>query len=963
MQKVAIVVPVFNAERTLEQCITALTNQDYPETCREIVMVDNNSTDRSAQIIHSNSSLRYLQEPKQGPAAARNHGAAAASHDLLVFTDSDCFPDPSWLRMLVSAFDEDPGLDMAGGEIIPASLERYVERKMWHQGLLVQQRMIQRRDPFPFCISANLAIRKEIFERLGGFSLDYPLASGEDMALGFELYRQGGHLGYVPDAIVRHHHRTSWRDLYRQFLRYGEGSAQFYSLNERYFSRNKVEKETNGIVSFRKDCYELSRVAKHWIIKTKGKNDSDAYRWEEILFAYCCDRGWNAGKRRWRRKNKGYASTSVPQSKEARQPRLCIMLTPCCWREYLVPFTALGKKLEERDYDVQYLFGHGGVCTFLGWVEGWTEKKCANQFENIRKQIDRPDACQVLSDGITDAMREEAERFIDKNRTTPFAEVFFEGLNVWEIVRGSICRDMRERFSLDEKCSIGNNPLLEKYTRAVVTCYRAISRYLDSVQPDAVMIFNGFFYQERLMCELAHDRGCRVVAHENSSFRDRKIFSKTGYVGNWTDPAAENRFRLRARVLTENQRDMVRAYMNDVFSGKVNTIGQASADSEEEVRRKLGIKDSQRIALLIGQVPFDVVMVYDLQVFNNMLEFILGTIKVFGDIPDYTLVVRLHPFEETIGGDRTWHQIKNLDMPANVRIVHSKEINTYSIMSIADFGIASTSQAALEMAAMHKPVILVGEAFFGGHGFTCDVSNIDAFESTIKMLCQNPVFTPRMERMLDRFLYHIIFEHQVKYDRDAWSFSPAAVNKIADMFGLPYRPTIEGEETKLFNRPSRSRHLQVPQTGQDLAGWCAMGASLERVDDGDGTRPSYVLCRTDAAGWSGVGFGCTKPNRCDNKTLPCKKQTKYYISVDVKALDGREGTPVQLHVIGTGAENFGSQRTVLTSEWTTLRHAVQTSSSCEHLGIQIVKVNHAQESVFAVANLVVESEFTWLELA
>lgn len=130
LKKVSVVVPVYNAESTLEQCIEALRGQDYPETHREIIMVDDNSTDRSAEIVQAYGDIRYVKESHQGPAAARNRGAAAASHGLLVFTDSDCLPDRTWLRTLVAAFDEDPDLDVAGGEIVPHSFDRYLERMM-----------------------------------------------------------------------------------------------------------------------------------------------------------------------------------------------------------------------------------------------------------------------------------------------------------------------------------------------------------------------------------------------------------------------------------------------------------------------------------------------------------------------------------------------------------------------------------------------------------------------------------------------------------------------------------------------------------------------------------------------------------------------------------------------------------------------------------------------------------------
>ncbi len=350
----------------------------------------------------------------------------------------------------------------------------------------------------------------------------------------------------------------------------------------------------------------------------------------------------------------------------------------------------------------------------------------------------------------------------------------------------------------------------------------------------------------------------------------------------------------------------------------------------------------------------------ELGVFENMLGFIEGTIEFFRQRPDYTLVVRLHPFEEVIGGDRTWKQLQEQTLPDNVRVVHSKDINTYSIMRIADFGIASTSQAALEMAAMNKPVALVGEAFFGRHGFTCDIDDVGGFSRTLQQLCDAPHFTPAMQNAMERFLYHIIFEHQVPYHREAWQFSGAAANQIAGMIGLTRPGFMSEAETCIVGAEGFTTLLHVPNGHTPADGFTPLHAQVNAQSNGDGN--PWLACATDATGWSGVGYGCAQANQCDGRTLPCAPQRAYTASVSLRALDEVSTVPVQLHAIGTNGGNFGSQRITLGTDWKTVTLRFQTAADTTHLGLQIVKAGQSTPVRFALRDLKVAGEFSWLNL-
>src|SRR3990167_5093364 len=100
---ISVIVPFHNAEKHIEQCITALLSQSFPSSFYEIIMVDNNSTDNSIKVIMKYPQIKLLSEKKQGSYAARNRGVAESKGSVIAFTDSDCIPVPEWLGRNLSS--------------------------------------------------------------------------------------------------------------------------------------------------------------------------------------------------------------------------------------------------------------------------------------------------------------------------------------------------------------------------------------------------------------------------------------------------------------------------------------------------------------------------------------------------------------------------------------------------------------------------------------------------------------------------------------------------------------------------------------------------------------------------------------------------------------------------------------------------------------------------------------------
>jgi glycosyltransferase involved in cell wall biosynthesis len=222
---VSVVIPVLDGEATIAACLSALASVDYPEECREIVLVDNGSTDRTTEIA-SRYRVNILAEPQRGPARARNRGIRASRGDILAFTDADCLVSRGWIKEIVQRFAH-TDVGAVAGEILPFPPRTPAERHAARIRHLSPERYL-RRPIFPFAVTANLAFRRDVFHRIGLLDENCP-RGGESTDFCTRFFRRSGlRLELAPRAVVFHRHRATARDLFSQHIGYGRGHAFLY---------------------------------------------------------------------------------------------------------------------------------------------------------------------------------------------------------------------------------------------------------------------------------------------------------------------------------------------------------------------------------------------------------------------------------------------------------------------------------------------------------------------------------------------------------------------------------------------------------------------------------------------------------------------------------------------------------------------------------------------------------------
>ena len=225
---VSFVIPVKNDASRLQRCLTTVMANDYPRERLEVLVVDNESTDSSGQV-GLDAGATVLRSDANSVAELRNGAAERARGSILAFVDADHQIDSGWVRTAVDALSPSD-VGAAGAPYLTEPTPNWVQRQYG----AMRGQLVKREDAL-WLGSGNLAVKKQVFESIGGF--DARLIACEDVDLCNRL-RQAGHR-LVADPGMRSMHYGDPRTL----------KALFYG--ELWRGRDNVKVTFRGPKSFR----------------------------------------------------------------------------------------------------------------------------------------------------------------------------------------------------------------------------------------------------------------------------------------------------------------------------------------------------------------------------------------------------------------------------------------------------------------------------------------------------------------------------------------------------------------------------------------------------------------------------------------------------------------------------------------------------------------------------------------
>jgi glycosyltransferase involved in cell wall biosynthesis len=226
---ISVIIPTFNRCELLRRTLACLENQTLESDRYEVIVCDDGSSDSTAKVVEEftragKANFRYVRQPNQGPAAARNLAGGLARSGWLAMTDDDCLPQPDWLATLLASVEREPDLVAVEGQTEcpdPHPLQHWMDNRQGGYGW-----------------TCNLMVSRTLFEELGGFDTSFPYPFSEDVDLVLRI-KKAGVLRFAPEARVLHPSRPQTLWAAARKMRYQLSDWVLYRKDPEGYARAK----------------------------------------------------------------------------------------------------------------------------------------------------------------------------------------------------------------------------------------------------------------------------------------------------------------------------------------------------------------------------------------------------------------------------------------------------------------------------------------------------------------------------------------------------------------------------------------------------------------------------------------------------------------------------------------------------------------------------------------------------
>ncbi len=211
--EVSVVICTYNREKHIGRALESLIAQTADKENYEIIVIDNNSTDHTPEIIknfkqkYPDYSIKIEKEIQQGLSFARNKGIDISSGKIISFIDDDAIAAPDFIEKIIQNEKKYPGFLAFGGKVLPKYetgntplwMSRYIERIISIVDMGDKVKKFKKTYP----VGCNMIFRKEIFDKVGKFNTRLRLRS-DDKYIFLKIMEDDYEVLYLPDVVVQH---------------------------------------------------------------------------------------------------------------------------------------------------------------------------------------------------------------------------------------------------------------------------------------------------------------------------------------------------------------------------------------------------------------------------------------------------------------------------------------------------------------------------------------------------------------------------------------------------------------------------------------------------------------------------------------------------------------------------------------------------------------------------------------
>jgi len=236
MNDVSIIIPAYNAEATLKECLQSVTSLDWSNEI-EVILVNDSSTDRTAEIAAAFPDVKVFHIPHSGAARATNTGIKTARFDIIALVDADAVLEKDWLQKIVPVLN-DPQVAAVGG--CPITANKTIIGKI--AGYDVELRLARAPADIDHISTTNAIYRRQILFDIGLLSED--MKAGYDVDLSRRLKSAAHKLILNKDARCRHY----WKDNIKDYIKQQYNYAYYRMTLTRKFGRTHDQVTVPGMI-------------------------------------------------------------------------------------------------------------------------------------------------------------------------------------------------------------------------------------------------------------------------------------------------------------------------------------------------------------------------------------------------------------------------------------------------------------------------------------------------------------------------------------------------------------------------------------------------------------------------------------------------------------------------------------------------------------------------------------------
>lgn len=361
------------------------------------------------------------------------------------------------------------------------------------------------------------------------------------------------------------------------------------------------------------------------------------------------------------------------------------------------------------------------------------------------------------------------DEFVRTTKPSDLQSAVFNGVNVGEHAFAGVARYFATGDPASEKSF---DVTAKKFLSAACQTVLIIRRVLEKRKPDVVVIHHAIYVPQGVICEVAQKAGVRVVSW-TPSYRAGTFIFAHGDTYHRT-MLRDDSDSWKYREMNLEQRLELVTYLKSRETAKNDWIwfNSDNADLPSEVTRLRSAESFDYVVSVFPNVYWDAQIHFSNLVFSSLMDWIRETIEVAKLCPRLAFVIRAHPAEVT-GMMPSRHRLIDAikgeypNLPLNVFLISSDNpTSSYKLAELSDAVVVYGSKLSIELAALGKPVVVCGDAWARGRGFTFDVERRSDYLETIVQALQSNSVEKQSSRvdLAQRFAYNFFFRRMIPFE-------------------------------------------------------------------------------------------------------------------------------------------------------------------------------------------------------